>query len=87
MEQAGEEVEVEILANASGVKALKKKKLESKEAFENLLEKEVEIMICSNTFNNLGLNKEEMIEGCTLVTSGVGELTRKQQNGWAYIKP
>lgn len=87
MEEAGDEVEIEILANSNGVKAFKRDKEENKEDLAHLLEKGTEIMICNNTLNKLELSKEDLIDGIHVVTSGVGELTRKQNEGWAFIKP
>lgn len=87
IEKAGEEIEIEILANGSGVKPFKKDNADKKEEIDELLEKNVKIAICSNTLKKLELTKDDFIEKADMVASGVGELTRKQNNGWAYIKP
>lgn len=63
MEDAGEDIEVEILAHSSGVNVFKKTNNDYKDRISNLLEK------------------------ARVVPSGVGELVRKQQAGWAYIRP
>ncbi|MGO1470416.1 MAG: DsrE family protein [Tissierella sp.] len=87
METEGEEVEVELLANSSGVKPFMKDKEENKEAIDLLLEKGVKIALCNNTLRVLYLTKKDFVHEATIVKSGVGELTRKQHEGWGYIKP
>lgn len=87
MEDTGEEIQIEILANGSGVKPFRKENEDNKEEIKDLLEKNVKIAICSNTLKKLELTKDDFIEKTDIVASGVGELTRKQNNGWAYIRP
>lgn len=87
MEDAGEEVEVELLANSSGVKPFMKVREENKDAIERLFKKGVKIALCNNSLRVLYLTKKDFVDDAIVVTSGVGELTRKQQDGWGYIKP
>ena len=86
MESEGEEVEVEILANSSGVKAFRLDSEKNRKRIKSLIEKGVIIAICSNTLNKLNLSEEDIIKEASIVKSGVGELTRRQYNGWSYIK-
>lgn len=87
METEGEKVDVELLANSTGVKPFMKEREENKEAISLMLEKGVSIAICNNTLRTLYLTKEDFVDEAIVVKSGVGELTRKQNAGWAYIKP
>lgn len=87
MEDAGEEVQVELLANSSGVKPFMKEREENKEAIGLLLDNRVKIALCNNTLRVLYLTKDDFIDDAIVVKSGVGELTRKQHGGWGYIKP
>jgi hypothetical protein len=36
---------------------------------------------------NLGIQKDELFDFVTVVSSGVGEIVKKQTAGWAYIRP
>lgn len=86
MDDEDEEVEVELLANFSGVRAFMKTNEDNIDGINNLLEKGVKIALCNKTLRVLYLTKENFIEESVVVKSAVGELTRKQSEGWAYIK-
>lgn len=87
MESEKERIQIEILANGSGVKAFKKENEEDLKAIKDLLAKDVRIALCSNSLNKFNLYPKDLIDGIIAVKSGVGELTRRQNEGWAYIKP
>ncbi len=87
MKNENERIDIELLAHSSGVNAFKKTNKENKEEIKNLLEKGVEIALCKNSLITLNLKKEDFIEEAIIVSSGVGELTKKQNEGWSYIKP
>lgn len=86
MEEEGQELEVQLLAGFSGVKPFMKNKEENREGINILLEKGVKIALCNKALRVSYLTKEDFIEEATIVKSAVGELTRKQNNGWAHIK-
>lgn len=87
IEEEGEQIEVELLIHAAAVKSCKNDGNEDNHTLKEIIEKGVRIAVCNNTLNGLGIKKEDLIDGAVVVTSGVGELTRKQYEGWAYIKP
>lgn len=87
IQSSDEKIEVELLVNAAAVNSFKKDDKENHEAIKSILKRGVKIAICNNTLNGLKLSKEDLLKDLVLVTSGVGELTRKQNDGWAYIKP
>lgn len=86
MDDQGDKVEIELLAISSGVKSFLKDKEENREGINNLLDKGVKIVLCNNSLRNLYLEKKDFIDGSIVVKSGVGELARKQHEGWSYIK-
>lgn len=47
----------------------------------------VTVAACANTMRAQGVEPGALLPGVVVVTSGVGELVRRQQEGWAYIKP
>ncbi|KPV41726.1 hypothetical protein AN478_01250 [Thiohalorhabdus denitrificans] len=47
---------------------------------------DVEVAICDITREQLGLSKDDFYEGVTFVDSGVVEVARLQQEGFAYVK-
>lgn len=86
MEEAEEELMVEILANSRAIQIFRKNMKENKEAINNLLDNGVKIALCQNSLNGQSLTAKDMVNGAVIVRSGVGELTRKQADGWSYIK-
>lgn len=87
IESEDEELKVELLVNSSGVKPFKAENDEHIDKIVELQERGLKIAICNNTLKALELQKQDLIKEVFIVKSGVGELTRKQNNGWAYIKP
>jgi intracellular sulfur oxidation DsrE/DsrF family protein len=47
----------------------------------------VKIVACENSMKGLKLAKSEMHPHVGYVPAGIIELTRKQQEGWAYVRP
>lgn len=52
-----------------------------------LLERGVDVAACANTMRNNGLDETDLVDGVRGVSSGVGELTRLQHRGFAYLRP
>jgi intracellular sulfur oxidation DsrE/DsrF family protein len=67
--------------------ALKEQREELKGRIQSLMGTyDVQIAICDITREQVGLAKEDFYEGVSFVPSGVVELARLQQKGFAYIK-
>ena len=56
-------------------------------AVEELHMKGAQFMVCKNSLLNLGLTLEDLIKPCERVPSGIVEIIRLQQDGYAYVKP
>ena len=82
-----ENVDVELLVNGPAVKAFKADHEAHADLIEELLERGVDFALCHNALNMFELKPEEMLAQARIVPSGVGELVRKQSEGWAYIRP
>ncbi|ELZ15932.1 hypothetical protein C478_04319 [Natrinema thermotolerans DSM 11552] len=54
---------------------------------ESLLETGVAVKACGNTLDLKDLAESDLVEGVETVPSGGGELTRLQNEGYAYIRP
>jgi intracellular sulfur oxidation DsrE/DsrF family protein len=80
-------VEVELVVNAEGVLALLKVPDLHGPHIERLRAKGVRICVCENSLRQMGLTKAALLDGVETVPAGVGELVRKQAEGWAYIRP
>lgn len=56
------------------------------ETVRELLTEGAGIVACSNALGKRGINPENLVAGVDIADSGVGELTRRQANGAAYVK-
>jgi len=79
-------VEVEVVAYGPGIGMLK---LESPVAqrVADALGQGVKVVACENTLTAQKLVRGDMLPNIAYVPAGVVELMRKQQQGWAYIRP
>lgn len=82
-----EEVEVELVAYAQGVMLYLPDENPYQTRIQDLQQKGVHLVVCNNSLRSLNLKPEDLLEGVKVVPSGVGELVRKQQEGWIYIRP
>lgn len=80
-------VEVELVANGGGVKAFVKGPDSHAEQVERLAAKGVHFAACAHSLSQLEIARDTLLESVEVVSSGVGELVRKQAEGWAYIRP
>jgi intracellular sulfur oxidation DsrE/DsrF family protein len=82
-----DQVEVELVANADGVIIYLPALKVYTERIELLARSGVRFVACANSLRSMGLEREQLLELVEVVPSGVGELTRRQAEGWAYIRP
>lgn len=80
-------LKVELLANSDGVKLFIKPATQYVQLLTELATQGVIFNVCANTLNELGLSKESLLDLTTIVPSGIVELIKKQEIGYAYIKP
>lgn len=86
MEEVNEEISIEVLANADAVDVFKKENKDNQEVLKKLIQQGVTISVCQNSLMARDISENSLLEDIRIVRSGVGQLTRKQQDGWAYIK-
>ena len=79
-------VQIEIVAYGPGLEMLK---AESKVAdrLAGALDASVGLIACENTMTNTKVKRSEMYGGIAYVKAGVTHLMKRQQEGWAYIRP
>ena len=79
-------VEIEIVAYGPGLGMLK---AESKVAdrLAQALDNNVGLLACENTMVNTKVSRDEMYGGIAYVKAGVTHIMKRQQEGWAYIRP
>ena len=79
-------VEIEIVAYGPGIGMLKAESVVGNRIGE-ALGHGVKVSACENTMRGQKLAKTDMLDGIGYVPAGVVEIMRKQQQGWAYVRP
>ena len=79
-------VQIEIVAYGPGLNMLK---AESKVqgGLAAALDDSVGLIACENTMHNTHVTRDDMYAGISYVQAGVTHLMKRQQEGWAYIRP
>jgi hypothetical protein len=80
-----EGAEIELVAYGPGVNMLKADS-PAKQRIADALKAGVKINACQNTMNFMKLTPADMLPEIGYVPSGVVEVMKKQQQGWAYIR-
>lgn len=81
-----DKVQIEIVAYGPGLGMLKS---DSKVAdrLAGALDDSVGLIACENTMHNTKVTRDQMYEGIAYVQAGVTHIMKRQQEGWAYIRP
>ena len=79
-------VEIEIVAYGPGLAMLKTDSPVSPRIDEAVLSG-MKISACENTMATQKVTRDQILPGVSFVPAGVVEIMRKQQQGWAYLRP
>jgi intracellular sulfur oxidation DsrE/DsrF family protein len=79
-------VQIEIVAYGPGLGMLK---ADSKvgDRLAAALDDSVGLIACENTMQNTKVTREQTYDGIAYVQAGVTHIMKRQQEGWAYIRP
>jgi len=78
--------DIAVLAQAEGIGPVTADE-EYSDRVASLVDDGVSMKACSNTLDMFDLAEADLVDGVEVVSSGVGELTRLQNDGYAYIRP
>lgn len=81
-----DKIDIEIVTYGPGINMLKKDSSVGDRIAE-LVKSGVQVVGCENTMKNMNLSKADMLTTIGYVPAGVTELMKKQEQGWAYIRP
>ena len=81
-----DKIDIEIVAYGPGINMLKADSVVGARVSE-LVKSGVKVVGCENTMKNFKLEKSEMLTTIGYVPAGITELMKKQQEGWAYVRP
>lgn len=79
-------VQVELIANSKGF-AVYVKNNGFEEKLKELQKEGVILAQCSNTLRELHVDRKNLYSFVSIVPSGMGEITLREAQGWAYIHP
>lgn len=79
-------VQVELIANSKGF-ATYVKNNGFEEKLKHLQKEGVILAQCSNTLKELHVDRNDLYPFVSIVPSGMGEITLRESQGWAYIHP
>jgi intracellular sulfur oxidation DsrE/DsrF family protein len=81
---------IEVVAHGKGIGMLLVKTAdtnpEMKASLEKLHANGVVFAVCENTMKKMQITKDQLVPLATTVDSGVSEVIRKQETGYAYLK-
>lgn len=81
-----DDVDLEIVVYGPGIHMLKAGSPVAQRV-ASALTNGVKVVACQNTMEGMHLEKHDMLPAIGYVPAGVVELMKKQQQGWAYIRP
>jgi uncharacterized protein len=79
-------IDIEIVSNGPSVLMLKSNSPIAARV-DAAIKSGVRIVACENSMKGLKLAKGEMISSVGYVPAGIIELTKKQHEGWSYVRP
>lgn len=82
----GAATEVVVVAHSKGLGMLVAKDNELSDRMKNIAGSGVVFAACENTMKKKSISKDQLVSFANTVDSGVAEVVRKQEAGWAYIK-
>ncbi len=82
----GDSVLIEVVAHGPGLDFLTKGKTTQQEKINHFKKMGIMFIACENTMMERKIPKESIIAEAAFVRMGIGEIVRKQEQGWSYIK-
>ena len=79
-------VDIEIVAYGPGINMLKMDSPVGARIAE-AGKANIKVLACENTMRGQKLTKDDMLAGIAYVPAGVSEIMKKQNEGWAYLRP
>ena len=79
-------VVIEVVAHGPGIDFLVKGKTTQQEKIRKFKEMGIQFIACENTMTERKVARESIIAEAGFVKMGIGEIVRKQEAGWSYIK-
>jgi intracellular sulfur oxidation DsrE/DsrF family protein len=85
-DESGSIDDVAVVAQGGGIEAITSKG-EHGETVQTLLENGVSVKACSNTMEMMEMDESDLVDGADIVPEGAVEVTRLENEGYAYMRP
>lgn len=85
-DESGTIDEVAIVAQADGIAAITTDG-DGNEQVQSLIEQGVDVKACANTLEMKDMDESDLVEGIETVPEGAVEVTRLENEGYAYLRP
>lgn len=83
---APEPTEIEVVAHGKALAMLQRTNAPQSERMARNAAAGVKFAACENTMRRMKVQKSDLFDFVVTVDSGVAEVVRKQEAGWAYLK-
>lgn len=84
--EAAPNSKVEVVCHSAGISLLQTAQTKQAAKITELKNKGVDFRACQNTMRERKIKREELLPESGMVPSGVMEVVKKQEKGWAYLR-
>ena len=84
--EAAPNTKIEVVCHSGGLPFLIRAQTTQADKVKALKAKGVEFSACENSMRSLKIQRDDLLPEAGTVPSGMVEIIKKQQGGWAYIK-
>lgn len=82
-----ENLNIEVVLNSEAISLMYKSNNTYRDDIKDLYSKKVSFSVCGNAMNTYGITKDRLLKEAVVVPSGIGQIIKKQGEGYLYIKP
>lgn len=86
LDDLGGQLTVELVAQGPGIGVCLSDSPQA-DTVQALIGRGITVAACENTLRSKGIGIDRLAAGVVTVPAGIAELVRKQQLGWAYVRP
>jgi thiosulfate dehydrogenase len=86
IEWLGNKVAKEVVCHGPGINLLHSDKTKFSEKIKQFTAQGIIFVACENTLKEKQIAKEKILPEAAFVLMGIGEIVKKQEQGWSYIK-
>lgn len=82
----GENAAMQVVLHGPGLSVVVENETSFSNEIKELIKKGVVFVACENTMLRKKVLKSDLVQGVKTVPMGIGEIVKKQEQGWTYIK-